>query len=485
MCIHISIIMGPMNFLAPTFLFLFLPLFLTVFLLSERRFRVAILVAASLIFLVWGQPLALAWLGAAFAATYFFGLLAEWGRGRRRWLWAGILANLALLAFFKWTPLYGLAFLPLNWSDTARGLAVPLGLSYFAFQAISYLVDTWRGTISAERDPARLGLYLLFFPKLVSGPLVRFKPFNEQLDALNPTSEEIAYGIRRLLAGFVKRALIANQLAIFVDAAFNQRTANLEPAYAWLALLAYALQIYFDFSGYTDMALGLAAMAGVKLPENFNLPYIAESISDFWRRWHISLATWFREYVFFPLERRRLPFLGQQINILIVFALTGLWHGFKPGFLAWGLIHGLAIALEMSGLGRWLKSTWRPVRHFYVLTVVLAGWVFFRANNFPFALEFFRRLMGDTTGLELRPFARTSPLPFIEPSFLIAFGVGVLLCLPLGPWWRAWRARLEENRPPLFFLFQPLEDGLLAALFVLGLASVLAGGFAPNIYAGF
>ena len=156
-----------MNFSTPTFLFLFLPLFLTVFLLSERRVRVYLLVAASLIFLAWGQPVALAWLGAAFAATYGFGLLAERGRGRLPWLWAGIVAHLALLAFFKWTPLYGLAWFPLDWSESARGLAVPLGLSYFAFQAISYLVDTWRGTIPAERNPARLALYLLFFPKLV------------------------------------------------------------------------------------------------------------------------------------------------------------------------------------------------------------------------------------------------------------------------------------------------------------------------------
>jgi alginate O-acetyltransferase complex protein AlgI len=485
MKVHISIIMGPMNFSTPTFLFLFLPLFLTIFLLSERRVRVYLLVAASLIFLAWGQPVALAWLGAAFVTTYGFGLLAERGQGRLPWLWAGIVANLALLAFFKWTPLYGLAWLPLDWSEYARGLAVPLGLSYFAFQAISYLVDTWRGTIPAERNPARLALYLLFFPKLVSGPLVRFKPFNEQLNDLNPNAEQIAGGIRRLLAGFVKRALIAGQLAIFVDAAFNQQTANLEPGFAWLALLAYTLQIYFDFSGYTDMALGLAAMVGIKLPENFNAPYIAESISDFWRRWHISLSTWFREYVFFPLERRRLPFLGQQINILIVFALTGLWHGFKPTFLAWGLLHGLAIALEMSGFGRWLKTTWRPLRHIYTLTVVLAGWVFFRAGSFPFALEFFRRLAGDTSGLVMRSFSETTPLPFIEPSFVIVLVIGLLFCLPLGPWWRGLRTRLEEKFPALFFIFQPLEDVLLVALFVLGLAALLAGGFAPNIYANF
>ncbi len=474
-----------MDFSTPTFLFLFLPLFLTVYWFSERRVRVYVLLLASLVFLAWGQAVALAWLGAAFALTYVFGLLAERGRGRKPWLWAGILANLALLAFFKWVPLYGLAWLPLNWSDAARGLAVPLGLSYFAFQAISYLVDTWRGTIPAERDPARLALYLLFFPKLVSGPLVRFKPFAEQVNELNPNAEQIASGIRRLLAGFVKRALIANQLAIFVDAAFNQPMANLEPRFAWLALIAYTLQIYFDFSGYTDMALGLAAMAGIKLPENFNLPYTAESISDFWRRWHISLSTWFREYVFFPLERRRLPFLGQQINILIVFALTGLWHGFKPTFLAWGLLHGLAIALEMSGFGRWLKSIWRPVRHLYVLTVVLAGWVFFRAGNFSFALEFFRRLAGDTSGLVFRSFRDSSPLPFIEPSFVIVLVLGLLFSLPVGPAWRNLRTRLEETRPALFFIFQPLEDGLLVALFVLGLAMLLAGGFAPNIYATF
>lgn len=474
-----------MDFSTPTFLFLFLPLFLTVYWLSERRVRVYVLLLASLVFLAWGQAVALAWLGAAFALTYVFGLLAEWGRGRKPWLWAGILANLALLAFFKWVPLYGLAWLPLNWSDAARGLAVPLGLSYFAFQAISYLVDTWRGTIPAERNPARLALYLLFFPKLVSGPLVRFKPFAEQLNELNPNAEQIAGGIRRLLAGFVKRALIANQLAIFVDAAFNQPEANLEPRFAWLALIAYTLQIYFDFSGYTDMALGLAAMVGIKLPENFNLPYIAESISDFWRRWHISLSTWFREYVFFPLERRRLPFLGQQINILIVFALTGLWHGFKPTFLAWGLLHGLAIALEMSGFGRWLKSVWRPVRHLYALTVMLAGWVFFRAGNFPFALEFFQRLAGDTSGLVFRSFRDSSPLPFIEPSFVIVLVLGLLFSLPVGPAWRNLRTRLEETRPALFFIFQPLEDGLLVALFVLGLAMLLAGGFAPNIYATF
>ncbi len=477
--------MGPMDFSTPGFLFLFLPLFLVVFWLSERRFRVYVLVAASLGFLGWGQPMALIWLGAALLVNYGLGFWVEWGRKRPLWLWAAIGLNLALLFFFKWMPIHSLAWLPPTWAEQVLGLVVPLGLSYFTFQAISYLVDIWRGTIAAERDLARLAAYLLFFPKLIAGPLVRYKPFAAQLQELVPSAEQIAAGIRRLLAGFVKRALIANQLAVFVNAAFDQPQANLAPGLAWLALLAYSVQIYFDFSGYTDMALGLAAMAGIKLPENFNAPYLAESISDFWRRWHISLSTWFREYVFFPLERRRLPFFGQQINILIVFALTGLWHGFKPTFLIWGLLHGLAIALEMSGFGRWLKSIWRPLRYLYMLTVVLAGWVFFRADSLDFAFWFFRRLIGDTTGLVARPFVDTTPLPFIEPSFLLALAVGLLFCLPLGQLWRNLRLSWEQARPGLYFVFQLLEDILLAVLFVAALAALMSGGFSPNIYANF
>ena len=477
--------MGPMDFSSPSFLFLFLPLFLVVFWLSERRLRVYVLVAASLVFLAWEQPVALVWLGGTLLANYGLGLLLERRRGSLPWLWIGILANLALLVFFKWVPLHGAAWLPFDWPELAQSLAVPLGLSYFSFQAISYLVDTWRGVLPAERNLARLGAYLLFFPKLVSGPLVRYKPFSEQLDELVPSAEQIAGGIRRLLIGFVKRALIANQLAIFANAAFDQPQANLAPGLAWLALLAYSVQIYFDFSGYTDMALGLAAMIGLRLPENFNVPYIAQSISDFWRRWHISLSTWFREYVFFPLERRRFKFAGQQINILIVFALTGLWHGFKPTFLIWGLIHGVAIAIEMSGFGRWLKTSWRPVRHLYTLTVVLAAWVFFRAGSLDFAFWFFRRLAGDTTGLVARSFLNTRPLPFIEPSFILAVVIGLIFCLPLGEIWRDLRARWEQEHLALFFIFQPLEDALLAFLVVAALAVIVAGGFAPNIYANF
>jgi alginate O-acetyltransferase complex protein AlgI len=483
-----------MNLVSPLFLFLFLPLFLAIYLVSNQKLRLPLVLAASILFLTAGQPIALLWLGGLLLTGYAFGYALPWvnqhDSGKKAWLWLGIGINLALLSFFKFTTAYGamgLAWIhvPETWIQPITDLAIPVGLSYVTFQMISYMIDVWRGNIPAEKNFVKLATYLLFFPKIVSGPLARYKPFSEQLNQLSPSTEDVATGFRRLLGGFIKRTLIANQLGLVANAAFNLPTPNLEPRFAWLALFAYAFQIYFDFSGYTDMAIGLGMMVGIRLPENFNFPYIAQSISDFWRRWHITLTTWFREYVFYPLERRRFKWAGQQINILFVFLLTGLWHGFMPTFIVWGLLHGLAMALESAGLGRWLKNTWRPLRHFYTLVIVLIGWVFFRSSSLTFAFGFFSRLAGNTTGLTTLPFKQTSPLPIIEPSFILVMVVGILFCLPLASFWNTVRAGVEKRKPALFFVFQPLEDILLIALFVLGLAALISSTFAPNIYAKF
>jgi alginate O-acetyltransferase complex protein AlgI len=362
---------------------------------------------------------------------------------------------------------------------------VPLGLSYVTFQSIAYLVDVWRGNTPAEKNILHLSAYLLFFPKLISGPLMRYKPFAEQFPQLSPSAEEVAGGFRRLLAGFIKRVLIANQLAVVANAVFNIPVANIQPLFAWLGLLAFTLQIFFDFAGYTDMAIGLGMMIGIRLPENFNFPYLAQSISDFWRRWHITLSSWFREYVFYPLERHRLKWAGQQINIIIVFLLTGLWHGFKPTFIVWGLLYGITIAIESLGFGRWLKNVWRPLRHIYTLLIVLIGWVFFRSNNLRFALGFFQRLAGNSAGLTPLPFRQTTPLPFIEPTFILALTIGIICCLPLSSLWRKFRANMETTKPALYFAFQTAEDTFSIALFTLGLAAVISSSFTPNLYAKF
>jgi D-alanyl-lipoteichoic acid acyltransferase DltB (MBOAT superfamily) len=315
--------------------------------------------------------------------------------------------------------------------------------------------------------------------------MTRYASFAHQLEQLAPSFDDIASGFRRLLIGFTKRTLIANQLAPITNAVFNLSTANIEPKFAWLALLAYALQIFFDFSGYTDMAIGLGLMMGVHLPENFNFPYIAQSLGDFWRRWHITLSSWFREYVFYPLERRKYKWTNQQINILIVFLLTGLWHGFKPTFIVWGLLHGIAVAAESLGLGYWLKKAWRPIRHIYTLSIAMMGWVFFRSNNLTFAFEFFRRLSGDVSGLTLIPFSVSSPMPFVESSFILVMAAGIFFSLPVSSVWKLIRVRFVEYRAIFFFMVQIFEDVLLFVLFILGLAMLLNNGFLPNIYAGF
>ena len=483
-----------MDLSSPLFLFLFLPVFLLIYLVSAGKARTGILLLASVIFQAWGDASANLWLGGILVSGYWMGLAIakaqETSQSAAKWLWAGLGVNLILLAFFKYLTAFGQEGLlwlntPETWVDDLSGLTVPIGLSYVTFQLIAYLVDVWKGNTPAEKNFVSFSAYLLFFPKLVSGPITRYKPFAVQMEQLNPSMDDVAAGFRRLLSGFIKRTVIANQLALMANAVFNQPTANVEPKFAWLGLAAYTLQIFFDFSGYTDMALGLGLMIGVRLPENFNFPYIAQSVSDFWRRWHITLSTWFREYVFYPLERKRFKWMGQQVNILIVFLLTGLWHGFNPTFMVWGMIHGIALAVESLGFGRWLKGAWRPLQHLYTLTIVVIGWVFFRSQDLNFAFEFFRRLAGDRSNLMPLPFSQTSPIPFIEPSFIMALIAGTLFSFPLTSLWQQLRERFESRQSNSYLFFQIVEDAALLLFFVLGLGLQLSGSFLPNLYAKF
>lgn len=474
------------------FLFFFLPLFILLYLVPQKELRLLLITIASLVFLAWGGLSALRWLSLILVTAYFVGLYLspEKGKGKAIWLWIGVGINLGLLALFKLQTAYGPELIAMNSLPTSvrqsfGSLTVPIGISFVTFQAISYLVDVRRGTIPAERNLLRFAAYLFFFPKLVSGPLMRYGPFVNQLNEINPSIEDITVGIRRLVLGFIKRTLIANQVAVLANAVFNLPQPTVAPHFAWLALLAYALQIYFDFAGYTDMAIGLGLMVGIRLPENFNHPYIARSVSDFWRRWHMTLTAWFREYVFYPLERRRFRWRGQQINILIVFALTGLWHGFRPTYLAWGLLHGLALSMESLGFGRWLSRLWRPLQHIYALTIILMGWVLFRSDDLPFASGFFRRLAGDTTGLTPLPFSQTTPLPFVDLSVALAMIAGILFSIPLAALWSRKKTEIERAAPATQILVQAANDFVLIALFMLGLAASLSRTFLPNIYAAF
>lgn len=474
-----------MNFNTALFLFLFLPIFLITYFFSQPRWRPVLGILASLLFYAWGDARNLIVLFALILVNYFLGryLIARERPGR--WvLPLGLVINLGVLAFFKLFSAYqfdmflGLAaFFPERARGWMESFTFPLGLSYISFQLISYLVDVHKDSVQPEKNLITFAFYTLMFPKLLVGLIVRYRTLAEALPAPQLDPIQIAEGIRRFLRGFAKKILIADVLAATVNAVFDVPVGAHPPFIGWLALIGFAFQIYFDFSGYTDMAIGLAAMMGFRFIENFNYPYIAQSIGDFWRRWHISLSSWFRDYVFYPLERRRLPVIGQSLNILIVFLLTGLWHGVTINFIVWGLLHGFFIVLEGAFLNRWLQRTWRPIRHVYALAAILLTWLIFRSPELAYAFDFLKSLFGQVQLQIPLPFLATTPLPFIEPSFILAFTAGILLSLPLGS---ALQVRIEKSFP-----LTVAGDLLLLALFVLSLGMMASSKFLPGIYESF
>ena len=461
-----------MDFNSPAFLFLFLPVFIFIYYFTETRARLMMGIAASLLFYAWGNlryiPLLL--------GLVIFAYLAGWGiqrwRDTRRSLilvWAGILINVALLVGFK------------LWASTKY----PLGLSYVTFQVLAYLFEIYNGKLDVEKNLVNFSFYLLLFPKILVGPITRYSQLRDQIRDIHVEPLDVAEGLRRFIIGLAKKALIADTLAKAVTPIFNLSSPAIMPSTAWIVIIGYALQLYFDFSGYTDMAIGLGRMMGFRFIENFNFPYISKSIGEFWRRWHISLSSWFRDFVFYPLERRRLPWMGQSVNILIVFILTGLWHGVSANFVVWGLIHGLALVFESTFLGRRLRSSWALLQHIYALGVILVGWMFFRSPTIHFALVFFRRLVGDMRGVKPLPFELTSPWPFIEPTFILALLLGMLFSLPISQWVEDALQRIPENKFVTKFAVQVAGDLALICILILSIAATTSSTYAPSIYGAF
>jgi len=460
------------------FLFLFLPIALILyFLLPFQRWRNLILLGVSLAFYAWGYP--------AYLLLLLGVILINWGlalgigtcRAGQKAGWAkavmifGIIANLALLAFYKYTG-FITANLGVTWNLTPKTL--PLGISFFTFSAVSYLVDIYNEITPPSRNLIHFALYVALFPKILQGPITRYEQVESDLAQRETTLEDLADGSRRFIIGLAKKILIADQMAVIANSVFGVKFNLLGMDLAWYGLIAYTLQIYFDFSGYTDMAIGLGRIFGFHLPENFNYPYISRSISDFWRRWHMTLTAWFRSYVFYPLEfaRKREKFLRQQSNLFIVFILTGLWHGASWNFVIWGGYFGLILALEASFLGKRLKKLPVFLQHFYSLLLIVLGWAFFRVENVGQWGAFFKALVGlnGWTGLEN---ARTLNVLLFYPLMLVA----IVGCTPLVD-------RLSQK-------LQTSQWGLAAArlvflaLFLLSVAFILTNGYQPLLYAQF
>jgi alginate O-acetyltransferase complex protein AlgI len=482
-----------MQFNAPYFLFLFLPICFIIYFAADRKYKNLVALASSLVFFAWGQLFYLPIMFFIIVINFFLGSFIEKRRGKpeiaRRFLFIGVALNLIILITFKLASVYGqFLSLPKGVVEFLLQANIPLGLSYITFQVIAYLIDVNEEVHDSEKNFLNFALYILLFPKIITGPIARYRDIGASLGEREVTVAQVSHGARRFIIGLAKKALIADQLAQIVDPAFALNSPSFTTGIAWLVLLGYALQLYFDFSGYTDMAIGLGQMLGFRFVENFNYPYLARSITDFWRRWHISLSSWFRDYVFVPLEfarRRSGGAFRQQTHILIVFMLTGLWHGVTLNFVLWGLLHGLAIALEMSGFGRWLKKAWAPLQHVYALGVVLFGWVFFRSPTLAYAGQFFARLAGVQQGVTTLPFSQTQPLPIIENSVWLAFALGILFSVPLIPSLRGSFQQFQKRFPVVKWPIVVSYDLILLVLLIASVSATVSANLVASIYGGF
>jgi len=478
-------------FSSPTFLFVFLPLVVLAYYAAPRSFRNGVLLTASLLFYAWGEP-RLCWVIVASAVlNHVFGLLIERTTEPRRrtgLLIVGVLLNLAPLAYYKYAmfALQNLTSLGERFGWSAWSLptiVMPIGISFFTFQGLSYIVDVYRRETVAQRSLATTMLYIALFPQLIAGPIVRYVDVAAQLRDRTETWANLAAGVRRFIVGLAKKVLIANALAGAADAVFEIPDGQLTAAVAWLGIVCYSLQIYFDFSGYSDMAIGLGRMFGLTFLENFRYPYTAQSITEFWRRWHISLSTWYRDYVYIPLGGSRCGPVRTYANLFIVFALCGLWHGASWTFVAWGLFHGVFLVVERAGLSRVLDRCAAPLRHAYSLGVVTCGWVLFRAADMTQAASYLKALFG---------FGAASSVEF---AFDLYFDQGLALALIAGAIGscpthdllcslqvRLRRAVSDRAAETGVALFGGLRLCTLAALYWASAGSLVASTYNPFIY---
>lgn len=463
-----------MVFSEPVFLFLFLPFVLVAYGLSQGALRNSVLLVASLLFYTWGEELGVAILLGSIALNYGVGLgmAGRTGRARLWWLWGGVAGNLGLLGYYKY---FGFVAQTAGWAELAANApALPIGISFFTFQALSYLIDLYYDRIGAQKNPARLALYISMFPQLIAGPIVRYAEVEAAISDRKTTRSDISYGVHRFVIGLAKKTLIADPLGLLADQIFGIPPGGLSPAVAWVGALSYSLQLYFDFSAYSDMAIGLGRLFGFRFPENFNYPYVARSVTEFWRRWHMTLSRWFRDYLYIPLGGNRAGAGRTYLNLWIVFLATGLWHGAAWSFVFWGAYHGAFLILERFGLARILARQPRVFQHGYLLLVVILGWVPFRAESFAQTWDFYGAMLGLQSGVQagLYPLAR-----YADGYSLALLALGAVLSVPFTmAATRAGFARLPAT------LQAPLAIIGVGLLFLAALISVGAAAYSPFIY---
>ncbi|TGN08035.1 MBOAT family O-acyltransferase [Leptospira ilyithenensis] len=466
-----------MVFSSIVFLLLFLPLVISFYFLVRREYQNSVLISFSLLFYFWGESYYLIILVASVVFNYLIGIFLE-ERKSKPILFFGIFINLSAIAYFKYYNFFLQNLFQFSGEKIdLLEIHLPIGISFFTFQMISYLIDIYRGQVHAQFKFSRFLLYISFFPQLIAGPIVRYIDIQRDLISRKIKWTDVDVGLKRFILGLAKKVLIANPAAFVADKIFALPSTDLNTPLAWLAVLSYTIQIYYDFSGYSDMAIGLGRLFGFHFIENFNLPYSANSIQDFWRRWHISLSTWFRDYVYVPLGGNRVSQHRLVMNLLVVFFLTGLWHGASWNFIIWGLLHGFFLLAERYFLSDILKKIPYFLGNIYTILTVMVAWVFFRVEGLRPALHVVKLLF--SFRLEDTVY---HPGLYINSLYLVSIFFGIVFSYPIKRIIGILFERLfasYDRFPNLYYITKSFAVILLLVLSILNLAG---STYNPFIY---
>lgn len=463
-----------MVFSSSVFLIVFLPITLLAYFIVPARFikaRNSVLLAASLVFYGWGEPKYILIMIFSIVFNYVCGLAAGKNRSKAVLILC-VVSNLALLGYFKYTDFVLETVNRLAEAGLALpGIALPIGISFYTFQTMSYVIDVYRGKVEAQRDIITFGTYVTLFPQLIAGPIVRYSDVAVMLVGRKTNLEQIAEGVRRFIIGFGKKVLLANQIyVVWMELSAME---NLSVSAAWLGAVAFTFQIYFDFSGYSDMAIGLGKIFGFDYLENFNYPYISRSITEFWRRWHMSLSSWFKEYVYIPLGGNRKGLSRQLINISIVWILTGLWHGASWNFVMWGVYYGIILIIEKLGLLKVLEKCPAVVGHIYSLILIVIGWVIFAVDDMGKVAVYLGMMLG-------------SSQIFIDDAFVYFFEsrIWLLIACVIGstPLPKIVCSIIAEKLEDREVLLGTIETVLFMGIFALSMAFLVSGSYNPFLY---
>ena len=460
---------GLMLFSSLTFLLAFLPLVLVLYYINNNRvYRNIVLLISSLIFYAWGDPRTIIIMIITIIVNYVMAIMIEEKEKYRKLLFiVTCIFNIGILFFFKYFNFFVNDVLMLK--NVTLNIILPIGISFYTFQILSYVIDVYKKEVVAQRSIINLGAYVTMFPQLIAGPIVRYQTIAKELTERKEHVDDIAEGLRRFIIGLGKKIIIANQMAIIADKVYlSIPLHDLNTMFAWIGTIAFALQIYYDFSGYSDMAIGLGKMFGFHFVENFNYPYIATSITDFWRRWHISLSSWFRDYVYIPLGGSRCSKARWMLNIMIVWSLTGLWHGASYNFILWGLYYGVLLMMEKLFFKKYLDKL-KGINYIITMLIVLVGWVFFNSSSVDQIIYMIRNLFGFNGSFSLI-LLNNQGILYLLPYMLIAI-------IGMGPWINQLFIKIRNNT-----IGFTIYDIYLVVILVVCLIFLINNSYNPFIY---